>query len=91
MSRYCRCERDRIGPDWDIGPDGGVCRSCELEVAHGDVRRMCAIARAATRDHGPPRANAECSSCGAPYVRGRPEWTTCLACELGGAEVTGAG
>lgn len=26
-----------------------------------------------------------CPSCGAVYRRGRPEWTTCLRCELGPA------
>ena len=45
--RYCRCERDRpfTAPNWDIGPDGGDCRSCTLELRPRDVRYMHAIAR----------------------------------------------
>jgi hypothetical protein len=88
MSRYCRCVRDGIGPDWDIGPDVGTCRGCDLEVAPGDVRRMHAITIAATRDHRPLRPVDECPSCGRPHVRGRPDWSTCLACEVEGKEVS---
>src|SRR5215204_99197 len=45
--RYCRCERDRpfTAPNWDIGPDGGDCRSCTLGLRPRDVRFMHAIAR----------------------------------------------
>jgi hypothetical protein len=80
--RYCRCEREGIDPDWIVDPCGGICRVCDLEIAPGDVRRMQAIAIAAARDHPPPIPDAECSNCGKPYVRGRSEWATCLACEL---------
>jgi hypothetical protein len=78
---YCGCEPNRIA-DWEIGPDGGFCRVCELKVAPGDVRRMFAVALTAARKHPPPIPDAECPRCGKPYVRGRAEWATCLACEL---------
>jgi hypothetical protein len=45
--RYCRCDRDKpyTAPNWDIEPDGGHCRSCDLPLRKHDVRRWHAIAR----------------------------------------------
>jgi hypothetical protein len=45
--RSCRCDRDRpyTAPNWDIEPDGGHCRGCDLPLRDHDVRRAHAIAR----------------------------------------------
>jgi hypothetical protein len=79
---YCRCDRDGVGPDWDITPHDGECRTCSRTVAPADVRRMHATANAALSDQNPLRPVDECLSCGQPFIRGRPEWAFCLACEL---------
>ena len=44
--RPCRCDRARpyTRPNWDVGPDGGHCRSCGRDLREHDVRRMHAIA-----------------------------------------------
>ena len=49
--RFCRCERDLpyAVVNWDIGPDGGNCRSCGRELHPGVVRREHAHAIAERR------------------------------------------
>ena len=54
MPHYCVCERNGIGPDWEIHAASGVCSICGLAVHPADVRRTQAIAIAAITGNDPP-------------------------------------
>lgn len=43
--RFCKCEEPYFRKNWDVGPDGGSCRTCGNELRKMDVRRLHAIAR----------------------------------------------